>query len=101
MSAADIARTILDHVGDVPAYLTFDIDCLDPAFAPGTGTPVAGGPSSARILSVLRNLQGLELRGADVVAVAPAYDPPDIPPIAGATVAMYMHGLRPARPATR
>src|SRR3546814_18588950 len=85
MSAADIARTILDHVGDVPAYLTFDIDCLDPAFAPGTGTPVAGGPSSARILSVLRNLQGLDIRGADVVEVAPAYDHADITAIAGSS----------------
>ena len=101
MSAGEIAATILEHTGSGPAYLTFDIDCLDPAFAPGTGTPVAGGPSSAKILSVLRNLQGLDIRGADVVEVAPAYDHADITAIAGATVAMYMLGLRAERLASR
>jgi agmatinase len=94
MTAGEIAKTITDHVGGGPAYLTFDIDCLDPAFAPGTGTPVAGGPSSAKILSVLRKLGSLDIRGADVVEVAPAYDHADITAIAGATVAMYMLGLR-------
>jgi agmatinase len=97
MTAAEIARVILDHAGETPTYLTFDIDCLDPAFAPGTGTPVAGGPSSAKILAVLRQLGGLDIRGADVVEVAPAYDHADITAIAGATVAMYMLGLRAER----
>ncbi|WP_105423582.1 agmatinase [Neorhizobium sp. T25_27] len=97
MTAAEIARVILDHVGETPTYLTFDIDCLDPAFAPGTGTPVAGGPSSAKVLSVLRQLGSLDIRGADVVEVAPAYDHADITAIAGATVAMYMLGLRAER----
>jgi arginase family enzyme len=80
-------RAILDHVGDGPCYVTFDIDCLDPAFAPGTGTPVAGGPSSAKMLSVLRALGGLNMVGADIVEVAPAYDHADITAIAGASVA--------------
>jgi agmatinase len=97
MSAREIAAAILAHVGDAPCYLTFDIDCLDPAFAPGTGTPVAGGPSSAKILSVLRKLGPLDIRGSDVVEVAPAYDHADITAIAGATVAMYMLGLRAER----
>ncbi|MFN7101625.1 MAG: agmatinase [Pseudorhizobium sp.] len=97
MTAEQIAQAILQQVGNAPAYLTFDIDCLDPAFAPGTGTPVAGGPSSAKILSVLRKLQDLDIRGADVVEVAPAYDHADITAIAGATVAMYMLGLRAER----
>lgn len=97
MSAADIAKAILDHVGDAPAYLTFDIDCLDPAYAPGTGTPVAGGPSSAKILSVLAGLSALDVRGSDIVEVAPAYDHADLTAIAGATVAMYMLGLRSGR----
>ena len=97
MGAQQIADAILTHVGDRPVYLTFDIDCLDPAFAPGTGTPVAGGPSSAKILSVLRKLGGLDIRGADVVEVAPAYDNADITAIAGASVAMYMLGLRAER----
>ncbi len=97
MGAQQIADAILTHVGDRRVYLTFDIDCLDPAFAPGTGTPVAGGPSSAKILSVLRKLGGLDIRGADVVEVAPAYDHADITAIAGASVAMYMLGLRAER----
>ena len=97
MSAKQIAETILAHVGDAPCYLTFDIDCLDPAYAPGTGTPVAGGPSSAKILSVLQQLGDLDIRGSDVVEVAPAYDHADITAIAGSTVAMYMLGLRSGR----
>ena len=101
MGAQAIADTILTHVGDRPCYLTFDIDCLDPAYAPGTGTPVAGGPSSAKILSVLRKLGPLDIRGSDIVEVAPAYDHADITAIAGATVAMYMLGLRAEKLATR
>lgn len=93
MSAAAIADEILKRTNGTKAYLTFDIDCLDPAFAPGTGTPVAGGPSSAKILSVLRKLAALDFVGADVVEVAPAYDHADITAIAGATIAMYYLGL--------
>lgn len=93
MSAADIAYTIHERTGGRKTYLTFDIDCLDPAYAPGTGTPVAGGPSSAKMLSVLRQLDRLDIVGADVVEVAPAYDHADITAIAGATVAMHYLGL--------
>lgn len=93
MSATQLAQTILTHVGSALSYLTFDIDCLDPAYAPGTGTPVSGGPSSARILSVLRKLGPLRVTGADVVEVAPAYDHADITAIAASTIAMYMLAL--------
>lgn len=93
MSAEEIAAQIKRRVGDMPAYLTFDIDCLDPAYAPGTGTPVSGGPSSAKMLSVLRKLGSLDIKGADVVEVSPPYDHADITAIAGSTVAMYMLGL--------
>ena len=93
MSAAAIADAILKRTYGRKTYLTFDIDCLDPAFAPGTGTPVAGGPSSAKMLSVLRKLTTLDFVGADVVEVAPAYDHADITAIAGATIAMYYLGL--------
>ena len=93
MRAADIAYAIAERTAGRKVYVTFDIDCLDPAFAPGTGTPVAGGPSSAKILSVLRQLGGLDMVGADVVEVAPPYDHADITAIAGATVAMYYLGL--------
>ncbi|MCR4266029.1 agmatinase [Nitratireductor sp. ZSWI3] len=93
MRASDIAAAILERVADRPVYMTFDIDCLDPAFAPGTGTPVAGGPSSAKMLSVIRQLGALNMVGADVVEVAPAYDHADITAIAGATIAMHYLGL--------
>ena len=88
-----ITTKIVERVGDARAYLTFDIDCLDPAFAPGTGTPVAGGLSSREALAVLRRLGGLKLVGGDVVEVAPPYDHADITAIAAATVAMYYIGL--------
>ena len=78
---------IRERVGDASVYLTFDIDCLDPAFAPGTGTPVAGGLTSAQALGILRGLSGLGLVGADVVEVAPAYDVSEITAIAAATIA--------------
>jgi agmatinase len=101
MTASDIAGRINKRTGGRPVYITFDIDCLDPAFAPGTGTPVAGGPSSAKMLSVLRKLGQLDIRGADIVEVAPAYDHADITAIAGATVAMHYLGLLAERLARR
>jgi agmatinase len=94
MSATAIAKAIIDQVGGRPCYLTFDIDCLDPAFAPGTGTPVSGGPSSAKMLSVLRQLGALDIKGSDVVEVSPPYDHAQITAIAASTVAMYVLGLR-------
>lgn len=94
MNADEVAKAISRRVGSRPVYLTFDIDCLDPAFAPGTGTPVAGGPSSAKMLSVLRRLGNLDIRGADCVEVSPSYDHAQITAIAGATVLMYMLGLQ-------
>ena len=93
MRAAEIAEAIRGRVGSGPAYVTFDIDCLDPAHAPGTGTPVAGGPSSARMLGVLAALGGLDIVGGDVVEVAPAYDHAEITAVAGAAVAMHLCGL--------
>lgn len=93
-SIEELVTQIKSRVGNMPCYITFDIDCLDPAFAPGTGTPVSGGPSSAKMLSVLRRLGSLDIRGSDVVEVAPAYDHADITAIAGSTIAMYMLGLR-------
>jgi agmatinase len=71
-------------------YLTFDIDCLDPAFAPGTGTPVPGGLSSAQALEIVRGLGALNLVGMDVVEVSPAYDVAEITAIAAATIAHDM-----------
>jgi agmatinase len=93
IGAAGVAARIRERVGDTSAYLTFDIDCLDPAYAPGTGTPVAGGLSSREALTILRGLGPVDFVGGDVVEVAPAYDHADITAIAAATVAMYYLGL--------
>jgi agmatinase len=84
--AATVDR-VLERVGDRPCYLTFDIDCLDPAFAPGTGTPVAGGLSTAQALAIWRSTcPRLQLVGADVVEVAPPFDVSGITALAAATL---------------
>jgi agmatinase len=78
---------ILGIVGKRPTYLTFDIDCLDPAFAPGTGTPVAGGLSSAQALSLIRGMGPVNLVGMDVVEVSPPFDHSEITALAAAHIA--------------
>ena len=87
---AAVAQKVHDIVGKRNVYLTFDIDCLDPAFAPGTGTPVAGGLSSAQALAILRKFVGLNIIGMDVVEVAPAYDQSEITALAAAQIAAEM-----------
>lgn len=94
-------EAIRARVGDAPVYLTFDIDCLDPAFAPGTGTPVCGGLSSWQALAILRGLAGINLTGMDVVEVAPAYDVGEITALAGATVALQLLCLFAERPGAK
>ncbi|WP_137176532.1 agmatinase [Roseomonas sp. AR75] len=84
---ASVAAGIVDVVGEAPAYLSFDIDALDPAFAPGTGTPEIGGLASWQAQGILRRLGGLDFRGMDVVEVAPAYDHAEITALAAATIA--------------
>jgi len=71
-------------------YITFDIDCLDPAFAPGTGTPVPGGLTTFQVLSIIRELKGINLVGMDVVEVAPAYDHAEITALAAAQIAIEL-----------
>jgi len=83
---AVVAR-IRETVGDAPVYLSFDIDVLDPAFAPGTGTPEIGGLATWQAQAILRRLTNLPFVGMDVVEVAPAYDVAEITALAGATVA--------------
>jgi agmatinase len=75
------------RLGDAPVYVSVDIDVLDPAHAPGTGTPEAGGMTSRELLHCLRNLVGTNVVGADIVEVAPAYDHAEITGIAAAHVA--------------
>ena len=91
----DKARSV---VGDRPVYLTFDIDCLDPSCAPGTGTPVCGGLTSYQALEILRGLAGINLVGMDVVEVAPAYDVGEITALAATALAMEMLYLYACRP---
>ncbi len=74
-------------VGDRPCYISFDIDALDPAFAPGTGTPVWGGMASWQAAAILRGLAGVDMVGGDVVEVSPPYDHGGITAVAGAHVA--------------
>ena len=84
---AAIASLVREVVGHAPAYLSFDIDALDPAFAPGTGTPEVGGLASWQAQAILRGLRGLAWAGMDVVEVAPAYDVSEITALAAATMA--------------
>jgi len=94
---AVVART-REILGDRPVYLTFDIDCLDPSHAPGTGTPVCGGLTTHQAMAILRGLAGINVVGMDVVEVAPAYDVGEITALAGAHLAMEMLYLYARRP---
>jgi agmatinase len=80
-------------LGDAPTYVSIDIDVLDPAAAPGTGTPEAGGLSSRELLGILRGLDGTNLVSADIVEVAPAYDQAEIRAVAASHVAYELLAL--------
>ena len=97
LGAAGAAARVLAVVGDAPAYLSFDIDALDPAFAPGTGTPEIGGLASWQAQAILRRLGGLDFIGMDMVEVAPAYDVSEITALAAATLVWEYLALLPAR----
>ncbi len=88
------------RVGDRPTYVSLDIDVLDPAFAPGTGTPEAGGLTSRELLAILRSFADLNLVGADIVEVAPAYDHAEITGIAAAHAAYELISAMAPRPET-
>ena len=74
----DYAERVRARVGDAPAFLSFDVDFVDPAFAPGTGTPEVGGPTSSQALAYVRALTGIDFRAFDCVEVSPPYDPSGI-----------------------
>lgn len=93
LSDTEIAKRIYDRVQGANAYLTFDIDCLDPAFAPGTGTPVCGGLTTAKAIDILCHLKNIPFVGGDVVEVSPPYDHADITSLAAATIAQTYLGL--------
>ncbi len=87
LGTAEVVGRVRARVGDAPVYLSVDIDVLDPAYAPGTGTPEMGGFTSRELLAMLRGLPGEQLVAADIVEVSPAYDSAEITSLAGATVA--------------
>jgi guanidinobutyrase / D-arginase len=95
---AGLVERIASRVGDRPAYVSVDIDVLDPAHAPGTGTPEAGGLTSRELLATLRSFAALNLVGADIVEVAPAYDHAQITGIAAAHVGYELLSAFAARP---
>jgi agmatinase len=88
-----VAARIRERVGDAPLYISVDIEVLDPAHAPGTGTPEAGGLTSRELLGILRGLAGAPLVAADVVEVSPAYDHAEITAVAAAHVCYELLGL--------
>ncbi|MBQ1444150.1 MAG: agmatinase [Renibacterium sp.] len=89
----EVVHKLRDRIGDRPLYVSIDIDVLDPAHAPGTGTPEAGGITSRELLEILRGLRGMNLIGADVVEVAPAYDHAEITGVAASHVAYDLVSL--------
>jgi agmatinase len=87
------SQRVRDRVGDGPCFLSFDIDFVDPAFAPGTGTPEVGGPSSREALTFVRSLAGLDFRGFDCVEVAPPFDPAAVTAFVAANACFEMLSL--------
>jgi len=96
--ASRLMEEVREKVAGGPVYLSMDIDGLDPAFAPGTGTPVVGGLSSALALQILYGLAGMNFVGMDIAELAPAYDVGDVTALAGATIAHNFLSLLAAVP---
>jgi agmatinase len=90
MSAADVAAEIRRVTAGRPVYLTFDIDCFDPAFAPGTGTPVVDGLFPGEVFAIIRALKDFEIAGMDVVEVCSAYDPSETTALLAASVVLEL-----------
>ena len=88
-----IAERIKKRVGNNPLYLSIDIDVLDPAFAPGTGTPEIAGMTTREMVNVIRGLSGMNLISADVVEVSPAYDHAEVTSLAAATIVYELTNL--------
>jgi agmatinase len=97
LGPAGFSNRVRDRVGDAPCFLSFDIDFVDPAFAPGTGTPEVGGPSSREALTYVRSLAGLDFRGFDCVEVCPPFDPAGVTAIVAANACFEMLSLLAVR----
>lgn len=95
----DVVAQLRDAIGDRPLYVSIDVDVMDPAHAPATGTPEAGGLTSRELLGILRGFDGLNLVGADIVEVSPAYDHAEITGVAAANVAYELISLLARRSA--
>jgi agmatinase len=93
MTPSAYGERVRARVGKGPAFLSFDVDFVDPAFAPGTGTPEVGGPTSAQALAYLRALTGIDFRGFDCVEVSPPYDPAGITALLAASACHEMISL--------
>jgi agmatinase len=93
LGVAGFGDRVRERVGGGPAFLSFDVDFVDPAFAPGTGTPEVGGPSSREALAYVRALTGVDLRGFDCVEVSPAYDPSGVTAFLAANACFEMLSL--------
>jgi guanidinobutyrase len=94
-SLAPLMSEVRNQVKDGPVYLTFDIDGLDPAFAPGTGTPEIGGLTVMQGLEIIRGARGLDIVGADLVEVSPPYDPHGTTALVAANLAFEMLCILP------
>ncbi|MBN3821434.1 agmatinase [Paraburkholderia sp. Se-20369] len=94
-SLAPLMAQVRERVGDAPVYLSFDIDGLDPSFAPGTGTPEVGGLTVQQGLEIVRGMKGLNIVGADLVEVSPPYDPVGTTALVGANLAFEMLCVMP------
>ncbi|WP_175816225.1 agmatinase [Burkholderia diffusa] len=94
-SLAPLMTQVRERIGDTPVYLSFDIDGLDPSFAPGTGTPEIGGLSVQQGLEIIRGMKGLNIVGADLVEVSPPYDPTGTTALVGANLAFEMLCVMP------
>ncbi len=97
LGPAGFSNRVRERVGDAPCFLSFDIDFVDPAFAPGTGTPEVGGPSSREALTYIRSLAGLDFRGFDCVEVCPPFDPAGVTAVVAANACFELLSLLAVR----
>lgn len=94
-SLVSLGKEIVESIGDQPCYITYDIDSLDPSFAPGTGTPEIGGLTTMQAMELIRNLRGLNVVGCDLVEVSPPYDTSGNTALVGANIMFEMLSILP------
>lgn len=97
-SLSPFAKDIREQIGDTPTYITYDIDSLDPSFAPGTGTPEIGGLTTMQAMELIRGLRGLNIVGCDLVEVSPPYDPSGNTALTGANLMFELLSILPGVP---